>query len=785
MSHDDDWSEIWGDEFELLDFLKRINDQFTITEKDGATFLIPTEHSGRSSVNNPPALVTPKISEDCRPAVNNSIFPAFDELAPPDVPDHISTGDPSSPTPGSAMPPQAPDPLKRDLFHDLKRILYNHIPRSAGHHNLPVSAAEPSPPYLDLAAPPKPANSAQLSDAVTTDSTKGGKSLFRDSKLSFMSKEKVSSSAIKESKDRTPSHVPPQASQKPSSTTTAHSLNPRPHALTGRNLARSHPSATFHSLQDATHAQLAKRYGKLGRVLGSGSGGTVRLTKGSTKSGGSIFAVKQFRPKRASEDEKEYQKKITAEFCIGSTLKHPNIIATIDIVSEHDRYYEVMEYAPYDLFSIVMSGKMCRPEIYCVFRQICEGVGYLHEMGLAHRDLKLDNCVMTTENVVKLIDFGTATVFHYPGRKTLTPAIGIVGSDPYLAPEALSDEPYDPRKSDVWSVGIMFMCMVLRRFPWTIPDPKTDPSFKAFVGAHPELSVKPSPRARKSGTKTPKRDLPVPAASMLHSPRLVHECECPATTSSPRMDHDDLRMGNSFVTSKTEMDPSVLMFACPGTSTESLTLSPREPYTDLTFPSTEDLLTLRVGTMPVAGQLSPLVRVTTFSAFHTVYVSQVAETNAATTTSEQSMHLMPPTEPRETSSKATPTLKKRQRTDSTATFRAGGAESIFRLLPRETRATLRRMLFVEPSGRCTLTDLLKGRGKSSSLLCGCHVDADGTSGVDTSDELCADHDYDSEEEDDGDEWLKSIEPCSREGVAPKHAHIKVAVAEKMGKRRFF
>jgi len=145
---------------------------------------------------------------------------------------------------------------------------------------------------------------------------------------------------------------------------------------------------------------------------------------------------------------------------------------------------KVMEYAPYDLFSVVMSGKMTRPEVYCVFRQICDGVEYLHELGLAHRDLKLDNCVMSTDNVVKLIDFGTATVFHYPG-KTHTPATGIVGSDPYLAPEVLSNNPYDPRKTDVWSVAIIFMCMLLRRFPWKIPDAKKRPQLQSFRGCPP------------------------------------------------------------------------------------------------------------------------------------------------------------------------------------------------------------------------------------------------------------------------------------------------------------
>lgn len=169
-----------------------------------------------------------------------------------------------------------------------------------------------------------------------------------------------------------------------------------------------------------------------------------------------------------------------------STLHHPNIIETVDIICDNGHYYEVMQYAEYDLFSIVMSGKMSRSEIFCVFKQIVCGVDYLHEMGLAHRDLKLDNCVMDGDGCVKIIDFGTATVFRYPDQKP-TKAMGIVGSDPYLAPEVLSKQDYDPRLTDVWSVAIIFMCMILRRFPWKIPDPKVDPSYRLYVSSHPEL----------------------------------------------------------------------------------------------------------------------------------------------------------------------------------------------------------------------------------------------------------------------------------------------------------
>ena len=167
---------------------------------------------------------------------------------------------------------------------------------------------------------------------------------------------------------------------------------------------------------------LEAKYGKFGKVLGSGAGGSVRLLKRS--SDGVTFAVKQFRDRHSWESEKDYAKKVTAEFCIGSTLHHGNIIETMDIIQEHGRWFEVMEYAPFDLFAIVMTGKMSREEIACAFLQIVNGVSYLHSMGLAHRDLKLDNVVVNEFGVMKLIDFGSATVFRYPFEDDIVLASG-------------------------------------------------------------------------------------------------------------------------------------------------------------------------------------------------------------------------------------------------------------------------------------------------------------------------------------------------------------------------
>ncbi|KAK5112603.1 hypothetical protein LTR62_003917 [Meristemomyces frigidus] len=230
------------------------------------------------------------------------------------------------------------------------------------------------------------------------------------------------------------------------------------------------PFADDHGIQS--------KYGKFGKMLGSGAGGSVRLMKRTGD--GTVFAVKQFRDRHSYESEKDYNKKVTAEFCIGSTLHHGNVIETIDIVHEKGKWYEVMEYAPFDLFATVMTGKMGREEVYCSTLQILGGVCYLHSMGLAHRDLKLDNVVINEHGIMKLIDFGSAVVFRYPFENEVVLATGVVGSDPYLAPEVYDQQRYDPRPTDVWSIAIIFCCMTLRRFPWKAPR-LSDNSYRLFV----------------------------------------------------------------------------------------------------------------------------------------------------------------------------------------------------------------------------------------------------------------------------------------------------------------
>merc|ERR1711939_69540 len=282
---------------------------------------------------------------------------------------------------------------------------------------------------------------------------------------------------------------------------------------------------------------LQSKYGKFGKVLGAGAGGSVRLMKRSSDN--TTFAVKEFRARHSYETEREYAKKVTAEFCVGSTLHHGNIIETLDIVHEKGRWYEVMEYAPYDLFAIVMTGKMSREEITCSFLQILSGVTYLHSMGLAHRDLKLDNVVVNEHGIMKIIDFGSASVFKYPFEGGITLASGIVGSDPYLAPEVYDERKYDPQPADIWSLAIIFCCMTLRRFPWKQPR-LVDNSYKLFVSPPTPGTPVPDSKPRKSSTLSPEEEngsrRPSEAASHSHH---HHHSESPETDSRPTTSSGD------------------------------------------------------------------------------------------------------------------------------------------------------------------------------------------------------------------------------------------------------
>lgn len=188
------------------------------------------------------------------------------------------------------------------------------------------------------------------------------------------------------------------------------------------------------------------------KVIGKGATATVKLM---TRKGGpsdEVFAVKEFRKKGQTEDEDEYVKKVKSEFSIAKSLHHPNIVETVRLCTHNGRWNHVMEYCPQgEIFTLVQKKYLTLDDNMCLFKQLLRGVAYLHSHGIAHRDIKLENLLMSDEGHLKITDFGVSEVFcgEHPGLRSSqgecgkdmkdcrTCAPGICGSLPYIAPEVL------------------------------------------------------------------------------------------------------------------------------------------------------------------------------------------------------------------------------------------------------------------------------------------------------------------------------------------------------------
>lgn len=190
-----------------------------------------------------------------------------------------------------------------------------------------------------------------------------------------------------------------------------------------------------------------------GKLIGEGTTATVSIMfrKGGPKN--KPYAVKEFRKCGRHEDKAEYEKKVKSEFSIAKSLKHSNIVNTVMLCTHNDRWNHVMEYCPAgELFSLVQKKYLGHEDNLCIFKQLLRGVSYLHENGIAHRDIKLENLLMSDEGQIKITDFGVSEVFSgiHPGLRSAGGECGkemdeirlcspgICGSMPYIAPEVLA-----------------------------------------------------------------------------------------------------------------------------------------------------------------------------------------------------------------------------------------------------------------------------------------------------------------------------------------------------------
>jgi len=160
------------------------------------------------------------------------------------------------------------------------------------------------------------------------------------------------------------------------------------------------------------------------------------------------------------------------EATAASRLLHPNLLSVLDVgETERGLVYMVMDFvAGEDLHHVLIrDAPLPRRRSVDLIRQIARGLGYAHERGVIHRDLKCENVMITRaadEEIARVVDFGIALTEEalQPGQR-LTTAGTVLGTPAYMSPEQLCGQEIDQR-SDLFGLGVILYRMLCGRFPF-------------------------------------------------------------------------------------------------------------------------------------------------------------------------------------------------------------------------------------------------------------------------------------------------------------------------------
>lgn len=219
-----------------------------------------------------------------------------------------------------------------------------------------------------------------------------------------------------------------------------------------------------------------------------------------------LFALKKI-TLFSKETEEEYYSRASQEYIMSKyASKSRHVVDVLALMRVPSQKYLtrgwaiVMDYCEGgDLYSnIIKSGwkGLKSGEKYCMFKQICYALKFLHDHGIAHKDMKAENVLIDRYGIAKLCDFGVSEFANEVEGDPESPvkySTSYVGSPPYTSPEVmkLRNAPsveikhlaYDPYKMDCWGLGMLLFCVVYRGLPFSsaVPD---DPGYRDYKFNH-------------------------------------------------------------------------------------------------------------------------------------------------------------------------------------------------------------------------------------------------------------------------------------------------------------
>ncbi|KAI9260475.1 hypothetical protein BDA99DRAFT_512174 [Phascolomyces articulosus] len=212
-------------------------------------------------------------------------------------------------------------------------------------------------------------------------------------------------------------------------------------------------------------------------TLGSGSMGKVKLAMHNITH--DKLAVKivprSFATESRNEKDENREVRTIREASIMLLLYHPHIVSLKEMVVLDPYYYLFMEYVGGGqlLDYIISHGKLKEKHARRFARQIVSALDYCHRNSIVHRDLKIENILISQSGHVKIIDFGLSNLFS-PRSHLST----FCGSLYFAAPELLHAKAYTGPEVDVWSFGIVLYVLVCGKVPF---DDQSMPALHAKI----------------------------------------------------------------------------------------------------------------------------------------------------------------------------------------------------------------------------------------------------------------------------------------------------------------
>jgi serine/threonine protein kinase len=150
------------------------------------------------------------------------------------------------------------------------------------------------------------------------------------------------------------------------------------------------------------------------------------------------------------------------ELRVHEFLRHRNIVRIHEIIFQPNHVFVVLDLCDGgDLLSFIVDHPNAYPSVHRpIVQQILEGLQYLHARGIAHRDIKPDNILLTSSHIVKLADFGCCEIANSGAE----PRAG--GTIYYAAPEIFLTRGLFGIKADIWSFGILIFTLFTGHLPW-------------------------------------------------------------------------------------------------------------------------------------------------------------------------------------------------------------------------------------------------------------------------------------------------------------------------------